>query len=200
MNGWLAPGGTRSDDACAESAPLPAGDIARGDSLLLPAGDIARGDSLLLPAGDIARGDSLLLPAGDIARGVGRLLVQLGAAPLLELTLGSGHRADVAGLFPDGRIVLVEVKSSRQDFTSDRKWRAYPAFADLFYFAVASSFPHAILPADEGLILADRWGAEILREAIPRPLPAARRKAVQLRFARTAALRLAGVTDPLARA
>ena len=185
MNGWLLPDGTRSDDTPADSGSVS---------------DIARGDSPLLPAGDIARGDSLLIPAGDIARGVGRLLLQLGAAPLLELTLGSGHRADVAGLFPDGRIVLVEVKSSRADFQSDRKWRAYPDFADRFYFAVATGFPAEILPADEGLIVADRWGAEIVREARARPLAPARRKAVQLRFARTAALRLAGMRDPLAQA
>lgn len=187
MNGWLDPGGTRADDA-------------QHDTAACPPRAAERTVASAPPAGDIARGGTSLPPAGDIARGVGRLLLQLGAAPLLELTLGSGHRADVAGLFPDGRIVLVEVKSSRQDFTSDRKWRAYTGFADLFFFAVASGFPHAILPAEEGLIVADRFGAEILREAPLRPLAPARRKAVQLRFARTAALRLAGVVDPLAQA
>ena len=43
-----------------------------------------------------------------------------------------------------------------------------------------------------GLILADRYGAEILRPAAPAPpLTAARRKVLTLRFARTASLRSA---------
>jgi hypothetical protein len=96
----------------------------------------------------------------------------------------------VIGIGRDGLVHVVEIKSSRADFICDRKWPDYLDFADFFYFAVGADFPLELLPEAEGLILADRFGGEIVRPARHRPLPAARRKALTLRFARTAAARL----------
>jgi hypothetical protein len=53
------------------------------------------------------------------------------------------------------------------------------------------------LPESEGLILADRFAGEIVREARLRPLNAARRKAMLVRFARLAAVRLHALLDPI---
>lgn len=128
--------------------------------------------------------------AGDLARGVTRLFADLGIAALAELPLANGRRVDVIGLGRDGSVHVVELKSCRADFVADRKWQDYLDFADHFYFGVAADFPQALLPAGEGLILADRFGAEIVRPPAHRPLPAARRKALTLRFARAAAGRL----------
>lgn len=94
--------------------------------------------------------------------------------------------------------MIVEIKSSRADFLSDRKWPEYRAYCDALYFAVAPGFPRALLPEDEGLILADRFEGVIERPAIERPMASARRKALLLRFARLAALRLHGQVDLLA--
>jgi hypothetical protein len=55
-----------------------------------------------------------------------------------------------------------------------------------------------LMPGDAGLIIADSWGADILRHPEAESLHAARRKAVTLAFARAAALRLQGLHDPLA--
>ncbi len=126
----------------------------------------------------------------DIGRGVVRLLTDLGIAALPELPLANGRRVDVIGLGRDGGIHVVEIKSSRADFMTDRKWPEYLEFAERFYFAVTVGFPLDLLPEDEGLIIADRFGAELVRPARHRPLPAARRKALTLRFARLAAQRL----------
>ena len=49
---------------------------------------------------------------------------------------------------------------------------------------------------DTGLILADRYGAEIVRPAPEHRLAPARRKSMTLRFARAAALTLQAVADP----
>ena len=131
---------------------------------------------------------------GDIttalARGVLRLFADLDIAALGELSLKSGRRVDVIGIARDGLVHVVEIKSSRADFVGDRKWPDYLDFADFFYFAVSADFPRHLLPEAEGLILADRFGGEIVRAARHRPLQAARRKALTLRFARTAASRL----------
>jgi hypothetical protein len=131
-----------------------------------------------------------------LARGVARALAQRGYATLTEVSLANGRRADVMGLGRGGELVIVEVKSSLQDFRSDAKWREYREFCDRFYFAVAETFPRAAIPEDCGLIVADGFGAAVLREAPATSLAAARRKAVILRFALTGAERLRRLLDP----
>lgn len=137
-----------------------------------------------------------LSPGQLLARGVCRCLMDHGFACLLEAVPRPGLRVDVMALGRKGEIWVVECKSSRADFTSDRKWRGYLDYADRFFWAVDADFPTEILPEDTGVILADRFGAEILRMAPEVKLAAPRRKVVTQGFARTAALRLAGRADP----
>ena len=127
-----------------------------------------------------------------LTRGVARLFIDMGLSPLREFTLANGRRADLAAIDRQGRVTIAEVKSCRADFDADDKWRDYLEFCDRFYFAVDPAFPRELLPASEGLIVADAYGAMIAREAEPRALAAARRKAVTLRFARQAALKALG--------
>ena len=134
--------------------------------------------------------------AGEIQRGACRLLRTLGNSVVIELPLSSGHRADITALSRTGEIWIVEIKSCLADFRSDTKWDAYRAHCDRFFFAVLGSFPQDVLPDDTGLIIADRYGGAVMREAPEHRLAAARRKAVTLRFARAAARRLQAVMDP----
>ena len=129
----------------------------------------------------------------SVTRGAARLLVALGYAPLSEVTLPNGRRADLMALGPKGQIFIVEVKSGVEDFRVDLKWPEYRPYCDAFAFAVAPEFPREILPQDPGLIVADGFGGAILREAPVEALTGARRKALTLAFARLAALRAAGV-------
>ena len=136
-------------------------------------------------------------PTGPLlARGAGRLLADMGYAVLMEFSLAGGRRADVAGLHRSGEIVIVEVKSSANDFRADHKWHEYRAHCDRFYFAVPESFPREMLPSDAGLIVADPFGGTVVRDAEAAPLHASRRRAMTLRFARKAAFRLTAHTDP----
>ncbi|MGB8841717.1 MAG: MmcB family DNA repair protein [Aliidongia sp.] len=130
-----------------------------------------------------------------LARGVCRALVQHGWSVLTEVTLANGRRADIMALLPDGDIVIIEVKSSLEDFRADRKWGEYREFCDSLYFAVSDGFPHELIPADCGLIAADAFGAEILRLAPVARMAPARRKALTLRFAQLAAQRLQRLLD-----
>jgi len=52
------------------------------------------------------------------------------------------------------------------------------------------------MPEDAGLILADSYGAAVLREAPEHRLAAATRKAMLVRVARTTAERLHRLADP----
>ena len=134
--------------------------------------------------------------AFDICRGVARLLMAHGYATVNEVALANGRRADVAGISDGGAIWIVETKSCLEDFRSDQKWPEYREFCDQLFFAVAPDFPRKLLPPDTGLIIADRYGGEIIRPAPEHKLAAARRKAMTLRLVRIAALRLQAVIDP----
>jgi hypothetical protein len=136
------------------------------------------------------------LTASAVQRGLCRLLRELNCAVLTEFTLASGRRADVTAIRPDGSIWIIEIKSSPQDFHVDEKWPEYRDYCDRLFFAVPPTLDVVIMPEDAGLIVADPYGAEILRNAPEHPLAAARRKAVTLSFARVAAQRLHGLWDP----
>lgn len=134
--------------------------------------------------------------AADICRGVARLLRAHGMASLAEVALANGRRADVVAIANSGEIWIVEIKSSLEDFRADAKWPEYREFCDRLFFAVAPAFPREVLPADAGLIVADRYGGEVVCEAPEHRLAGARRKAMTLRLVHTAASRLQGLIDP----
>jgi hypothetical protein len=131
-----------------------------------------------------------------VARGTQRLLVSLGHACVCELPLASGRRADLVALGRDGEIWIVEIKSSIEDFRVDTKWPEYRLHCDRLFFATAAHVPQDIFPADAGLIVADAYGAELMREAPEHRLHAATRKSMLLSFARAAARRLQALADP----
>ncbi len=114
----------------------------------------------------------------------------MGFCPLVEVPLASGRRADVLGQDPRGRFVIVEIKSGLADFRADAKWADYLEFCDRLYFAVGRDFPLDVLPEDVGVIIADRFGAEPLREAPSRTMAAGIRRKQAIRFGRIAANRL----------
>jgi hypothetical protein len=131
-----------------------------------------------------------------VVRGVGRLLRARGFAMVSELPLATGRRADVVGLGPAGDIWIVEIKSSIEDFRADQKWPDYRLSCDRLFFASHAGVPTEIFPEDAGLMLADQFGAEVLREAPEHRLPGATRKAMLVRFAQAAAHRLHELIDP----
>jgi len=133
-----------------------------------------------------------------IARGVRRLLRARGFSSLSELSLTDGRRADVAAVNQDGEVLIVEVKSSPADFRADRKWRDYAACCDRLYFAISEQTPVDLMPLEAGLIVADPYGAEIVREAELRRMAPPSRRALLLRFALAAADRLHHLADPAA--
>ena len=131
-----------------------------------------------------------------IRRATARLCLRLGWAPLHEVALPNGRRADILALRADGCFACIEVKSGPRDFLTDLKWQDYREFADELFFAVDVDFPQDLLPVQTGLIVAAGLEAEMLREAPAHPLPSARRRALLHRFALLAAGRLAMADDP----
>lgn len=129
-------------------------------------------------------------PGARLARGVEAMLRGYGFATLVEFSPKRQRRVDVIALDKKGEIWIIECKSSRNDFLSDKKWGEYLEFADRFFFAVPRDFPIEVLPQESGLIFADAYFAEIMQEAPLKALSAPRRKKITLKFARDAALRV----------
>lgn len=132
-----------------------------------------------------------------VCRAAARFCARRGWAPVSEMPLPNGRRADILALLPDGGFAVLEVKSCARDYLADGKWPEYRAYCDQFYFVVDCDFPQALLPEEAGLIVTDGGSeAALLREAPAHPLAPARRRALLHRYARVAAGRLAALADP----
>ena len=131
-----------------------------------------------------------------VCRGAGRLIRHAGYSVLPEFPLPDGRRADIFAVGRAGELVIVEVKSSIEDWRVDGKWPDYLDWCDQLYVAVPVDFPQALMPGEIGLIVADAYGGEILRAPPRRPVAAARRKALLVDCARLASERLARLSDP----
>lgn len=125
-----------------------------------------------------------------VRRGVQALLHEMRHAVLPELALANGRRADLMTVSEKGEIWIIEIKTSIEDFRTDRKWPQYRAYCDRLFFATHADVPLEIFPEDCGLLLSDGYGGHMLREAPDHRLPPATRKSVMLSFSRAAAQRL----------
>jgi hypothetical protein len=152
--------------------------------------------TLEIPASALKPDGRQSLIAAAIQRGVGRLLRAHDFSILTEFTLACGRRADVIGVGSNGIVWIVEIKSSPEDFKADNKWPEYRDYCDRFSFAIPPAMESTLIPEEVGLIVADQWGAEIIREASLHALHASRRRAVLMSFGRTGAQRLHSLWDP----
>ena len=121
---------------------------------------------------------------------------------IAEVPLSGGRRADLMAIDAHGNIVIVEIKVSRADLLGDCKWTDYLAHCDRFYWAVPAGFDlspfeeDGLMPGRAGLIVADRYDAAVVRDALNVALQAPTRKKCTLAFARRAARRVLQFTDP----
>ncbi|WP_225009795.1 MULTISPECIES: MmcB family DNA repair protein [Novosphingobium] len=146
--------------------------------------------------------DPARIEARAVARGISRLFARNDIWCLPEMPLRSGRRADLMGIDPKGRIVLVEIKVSRADLLGDAKWTDYLDHCDRFYWGLAPHLDRACLETEAfrpnacGVIVADGYDAEILRPAPSLPLAGARRKVEVERLARASLRRQLVGLDP----
>ena len=139
--------------------------------------------------------------AAEVARGVTRLFCRSDLFAICEVPLPNGRRADMMAIDAKGALTIVEIKVAKADLLSDAKWTDYLEYCDRFFWAVPPDLApicngERFMPNEAGLIVADRYDAALMREALHRPLAPARRKAELLRFARRAARRLSAQIDP----
>ena len=140
--------------------------------------------------------------AASVCRGIQRLFARNDVWLMPEMPLRNGRRADLMGLDPKGRIIIVEVKVQRGDLLGDGKWPDYLEFCDRFYWGLPPHLDRAVLDGEDyrpdccGIVVADGYDGEIVRPAPLHPLAAARRKTEVERLARAAMRRSTVALDP----
>src|SRR5215212_7187454 len=123
--------------------------------------------------------------AAEVARGVTRLFCRQDLFAICEMPLPNGRRADMMAIDPKGGLTIVEIKVAKADLIGDGKWFDYLDYCDRFYWAVPPYLARILeeeryLPREAGLIVADRYDAAVVRDAVLRPLAPARRLSGQV--------------------
>lgn len=146
--------------------------------------------------------ESSIIAAPDVARGIMRLFARNDIWCLPEVSLKNGRRADLMGVDPKGLVVIVEIKVARGDLLGDNKWPDYLDYCDRFYWGVPPGLDRSPLESEAycpdqcGVIVADGYDAEILRQAPLDALAAARRKVQVQNLARLGMRRHTALLDP----
>jgi hypothetical protein len=131
-----------------------------------------------------------------------RLFARNGIWCLPEVPLKNARRADLMGIDARGLVVIVEIKVARADLLGDAKWPDYLDYCDRFFWGVPPGLDRAPLETESfnpercGVIVADGYDAEIVRQAPLAALAAARRKAQVQHLARMAMRRHTVLRDP----
>ena len=102
-----------------------------------------------------------------ITDAIARSYFEQGDGVLREFKLKNRRRVDLITINDKGWIIIIEIKSSPEDFLSDKKWGEYIDWADQFYFGVAHNFPISILPKEHGIITTDGFD---VYQAQPSPI------------------------------
>ena len=108
-----------------------------------------------------------ILTTRRITDAIARSYYGKGDGVLREFRLKVRRRVDLITMTNKGLITIIEIKSSPEDFRSDRKWGEHIEWADRFYFGVGDNFPIDIPPKEHGIIITDGFDCH---EARPSPL------------------------------
>ena len=108
-----------------------------------------------------------ILTTQRIIDAIARSYYGQGDGVLREFRLKVRRRVDLITMTNKGLITIIEIKSSPEDFRSDKKWGEYIEWADRFYFGVGDNFPIDILPEEHGIIKTDGFDCH---EARPSPV------------------------------
>ena len=120
--------------------------------------------------------DPVALTAKDVARGIRRLFARNDIWCVEEMALKNNRRADLMGIDARGSVIIVEIKVARGDLLGDNKWPDYLDFCDRFFWGVPPGLDRSPLESEAyspercGVIVADGYDAEILRQAPLEPL------------------------------
>ncbi len=130
------------------------------------------------------------LNAQRITDAIARSYFGQGNGVLREFKLKNRRRVDLVTINDKGWITIIEIKSSPEDFLSDKKWGEYIDWADQFYFGVAHNFPIGILPKEHGIITTDGFDVYQVQTSPVKKLNGSRRNSLIRKMAKASMRRI----------
>ncbi len=131
-----------------------------------------------------------ILTTQRIIDAIARSYYGQGDGVLREFRLKVRRRVDLITITNKGLITIIEIKSSPEDFRSDKKWGEYIEWADRFYFGVGDNFPIDILPKDHGIIITDGFDCHEARPSAVNKLNGTRRNTLVRNMAKASMRRI----------
>ena len=131
-----------------------------------------------------------ILTTQRVTDAIARSYYVKGEGVLREFKLKVRRRVDLITMTNKGLISIIEIKSSPEDFRSDKKWGEYIEWADRFYFGVGDNFPIDILPKEHGIIITDGFDCHEVRASPVNKLNGSRRNTVVRNIAKTSMRRI----------
>ena len=131
-----------------------------------------------------------ILTTQRITDAIARSYYSQGDGVLREFRLKVRRRVDLITMTNKGLITIIEIKSSPEDFRSDKKWGEYIEWADRFYFGVGDNFPIDILPKEHGIIITDGFDCHEARPSSVNSLNGSRRNTLVRNMAKMSMRRI----------
>ena len=131
-----------------------------------------------------------ILTTRRITDAIARSYYGQGDGVLREFRLKVRRRVDLITITDQGLITIIEIKSSPEDFRSDKKWGEYIEWADRFYFGVGDNFPIDILPKEHGIIKTDGFDCHEARPSLVNKLNGSRRNTLVRNMAKASMRRI----------
>ena len=131
-----------------------------------------------------------ILTTRRITDAIARSYYGKGDGVLREFRLKVRRRVDLIAMTNKGLITIIEIKSSPEDFRSDKKWGEYIEWADRFYFGVGDNFPIDILPKEHGIIITDGFDCHKARPSPVNKLNGSRRNTLVRNMAKASMRRI----------
>ncbi len=82
-----------------------------------------------------------------------QLLISKGYKVITEFALPNKKRVDIIGINSKKKIVIIEVKSNKNNFKNDNKWKKYLKYCNYFYFSCSEEIKNIKFPRNVGFIL-----------------------------------------------
>ena len=125
-----------------------------------------------------------------------QFLVSKGYKIITEFALPNKKRVDIIGINSKKKIIIVEVKSNKNNFKNDIKWKKYLKYCNYFYFSCNEEMKNVNFSKKIGIILYNSKEIKIFKNAKYKKLSKITKNKIIYNFALSAASKFHRLIDP----
>ena len=125
-----------------------------------------------------------------------QFLVSKGYKIITEFALPNKKRVDIIGINSKKKIIIVEVKSNKNNFKNDIKWKKYLKYCNYFYFSCNEEMKNVNFSKKIGIILYNSKEIKIFKKSKYKKLSKITKNKIIYNFALSAASKFHRLIDP----